>query len=127
MIFQVPFKLLAVLLISFAVTAIFLLPFCDLMYKCGCKPFWAGAVDYCNINVAGVPHCPWCEARNPVLMVLPFVLVFLGQGLSIYHFYKKRSLGFFGLLLVGLLAFIVLAVVHGYVFKVLDRYPYFFR
>ncbi len=30
------------------------------------------------------------------------------------------------LMLIGLLSFFILATVHGYVCKLLDRYPYFF-
>ena len=44
-------------------TATFWLQICDLVYDCGCRGFWAGAAEHCNIHSqpASSPHrCPWC-------------------------------------------------------------------
>jgi hypothetical protein len=43
-----------------AVTSILFLDFCNLMYACGCRSWWAGADAMCNIHHAGTRHCPWC-------------------------------------------------------------------
>lgn len=46
-----------------AVTGTFWLQLCDLVYDCGCRGFWAGAAEHCNIHhePAGSSHrCPWC-------------------------------------------------------------------
>lgn len=119
-------KFYAILLISLGITAVFLLPFCDLMYKCGCTYLWAGGVDLCNVYVPGVPHCPWCEARNPILMALPFLAIFSGQIFSIYYFNRRYTVSPFRLLVIGLLIFLILGTLSGYVFKLLDNYPHFF-
>ena len=37
------------------------LDLCDLLYRCGCRAWWAGAAEHCNIQVAGPPDCPWCS------------------------------------------------------------------
>ncbi len=119
-------KLWVVILVTITITAVFLLPFCGFMYQCGCTFFWSGAADQCNIHQAGVPHCPWCVKRNPVVMALPFLVIFAGQGFSIYHFRKKYKFGVLELIVVGLLVFLILGVLNGYVFKLMDGYPYFF-
>ncbi len=80
----------------------------------------------CNIHIAGVPHCPWCVQRDPVLMAVPFLLIFIGQGGVVYYLHKKYDLAFPWLLLAGLIVFSILGALHGYVFKVIDGYPYFF-
>ncbi len=115
-----------VFLISAAITAVFLLPFCGFMYKCGCTFLWSGAADGCNIHQANTVHCPWCVKRNPVLMALPFLVIFAGQGFSIYHFKRKCKFGVLKLIVVGLLVFLILGVLSGYIFKLMDGYPYFF-
>jgi hypothetical protein len=46
-----------------AVSAILLAPVCGALYRCGCRPLWAGGESHCNVRVAGAAHCPWCEHR----------------------------------------------------------------
>jgi len=114
-----------VLLISLAIAGVFLLPYCNLLFKCGCKFPWQGGVDFCNIHQAGVPHCPWCVARNPVLETIPVLLVLSGQAFSIFYFDKKYRWSFMKLLFVSLIIFYLLSAVHGFFFKLLDNYPHF--
>jgi hypothetical protein len=47
-----------------AVTSVFFINFCDLVYQCGCESLWAGAADHCNIHDAESRHCPWCSIGN---------------------------------------------------------------
>jgi hypothetical protein len=42
------------------VTSVLFLDFCNLMFACGCRSWWAGADAACNIHHANVPHCPLC-------------------------------------------------------------------
>lgn len=51
----------ALFLIPPALSALLLIDLCSLLFRCGCRPMWAGASEYCNIHVAGVHHCPWCS------------------------------------------------------------------
>ncbi len=123
---RLDFRLAGALFLSFAITAVLLLPFCDFIYSCGCAPFWAGAADLCNVYVAGVSHCPWCEPRDPIAITVPFVAIFLGQGFSIYYFDRKSRPSFFVLLALGILVFLVLGALNGFIFKLIDNYPHFF-
>jgi hypothetical protein len=53
---------LAVFLTAATVTAMLFINFCHLVFQCGCRSWWGGAADHCNIHMAGVPHCPWCTS-----------------------------------------------------------------
>ena len=46
---------------SAAVTSVFFIDFCSLVYACGCRSLWAGADAACNVHIHGVKHCPWCS------------------------------------------------------------------
>ena len=48
-------------LISFAVTSVFFLNFCNWIFGCGCRALWAGADALCNIHAQHGRHCPWCS------------------------------------------------------------------
>ena len=57
-----------------AFTALFWLQLCDLVYDCGCRGFWAGAAEHCNIHHAPADspnRCPWCA--SPLAGGLSFV------------------------------------------------------
>jgi hypothetical protein len=46
---------------ALVVTSVLFLDFCNLMYACGCRSWWAGADALCNIHDAHARHCPWCS------------------------------------------------------------------
>ncbi len=108
-------------------TFTFITPFCGLMFRCGCTSLWSGAADYCNVHQPGPPHCPWCVARNPFLILLPAVLVFAGQVFCMFIINRKWRPSFSLLFVVGFLAFLIFAVATGYVYKWYFEYPYFFQ
>jgi hypothetical protein len=47
--------------ISFAVTCLFFINVCDLIFDCGCRSLWAGADAMCNVHLADSRHCPICS------------------------------------------------------------------
>ena len=53
---------LAVLFGVAALSGLFLVNLCDLVFACGCHSWWAGAAQHCNIHAPDPPHCPWCAA-----------------------------------------------------------------
>lgn len=67
-----------IFLTSAALTSVFFINFCSLVFQCGCHSLWSGADASCNIHRAGVHHCPWC-AHNPapayLAMILPQALI----------------------------------------------------
>ena len=59
--------------ISFSITSLFFINFCNLIFRCGCKSLWAGADAACNIHAQHGHHCPWCShgtAGYAVVMIL---------------------------------------------------------
>ena len=50
---------------SFAVTCVFFINVCDLIFDCGCRSLWAGADAFCNVHQAGTRHCPFCARGVP--------------------------------------------------------------
>ena len=50
-----------VLLVAGVLAALAAHPTCNLLYRCGCAPFWSGGVTHCNIHRPSPPHCPWCS------------------------------------------------------------------
>ncbi|HUP22372.1 MAG TPA: hypothetical protein VNB06_05470 [Thermoanaerobaculia bacterium] len=53
---------MAVLVVAVGLSGAFLINLCDLVYACGCRSWWNGAAEACNIANADPPHCPWCTA-----------------------------------------------------------------
>jgi hypothetical protein len=49
------------------------MPVCDLVFGCGCRVFFLGGSDHCNMHAPHPPHCPLC-AGSP-LYGLAFGLV----------------------------------------------------
>ena len=48
---------------SYLFSYLFLLPYCGLLFRCGCTFLWLGGVSNCNINNPHAQHkCPWCVA-----------------------------------------------------------------
>ena len=69
--------------VSAAVTLVFFIDFCGLLFQCGCRSWWAGAAGLCNIHTAGVHHCPWCVmALGWQLATLSAIL--LSQAASVF-------------------------------------------
>ncbi len=47
-------------LLPLAVSCAFVINLCSWIYQCGCRGWWSGAAEHCNIHMTGVRHCPWC-------------------------------------------------------------------
>jgi hypothetical protein len=47
--------------VSFAVTCLFFINVCDLIFGCGCRSLWSGADAMCNVHLAASRHCPFCS------------------------------------------------------------------
>ncbi|MDZ7639756.1 MAG: hypothetical protein U5J83_16140 [Bryobacterales bacterium] len=43
-----------------AMTLVFVINLCDWIFDCGCRSWWDGAVDMCNVHNTHPPRCPWC-------------------------------------------------------------------
>lgn len=104
-----PLFRISTFVIGAAISLLFFINFCDLVYQCGCRSFWNGAAEACNIHLADSRHCPWCSYGSWGLY-LPASTILLGQAvLSFWPEGARRGIRQRLLrLLVVLLAFPVL-------------------
>ena len=50
----------SILATSGAITWVFFINLCAVIFQCGCGWLWGAAADRCNIHQAGMRHCPLC-------------------------------------------------------------------
>jgi hypothetical protein len=71
---------------AIAISSVFFIDVCGLVFRCGCRSLWSGAAAACNIHHAAGPHCPWCAQPLAAGAVAFFAvagvqaLVLLGRG-----------------------------------------------
>ena len=94
-------KKIAVFLISAAITCMFIINFCALIYSCGCHSFWAGAAEHCNIHMAGAHHCPWCGIGTSGFYAVQLGIVAVQAAVS----FGPAPSNIFARLLASLIAF----------------------
>jgi hypothetical protein len=51
----------SIFVVAATVTSLFYVDLCNLVFRCGCRSLWAGAMDHCNIHMEKSRHCPLCE------------------------------------------------------------------
>ena len=127
-------------ILTVIVALIAITPLCGLLFDCGCTWPWSGLESHCNIHDEQAVHqCPWCVSTIAgVLSVGLAVLVgFLlavkptnngsdmrGSALADGHHEAALS-GIIKRFLVGMLGFVSVAVVTGWLSGVIQGYPYF--
>jgi hypothetical protein len=103
---------------SAAMTCVFFINFCNLIYHCGCQSLWAGADAHCNIHTPGVRHCPWCS-YGVVGEAVAFLAVIVPQFAA--SFWPGRLHGAWRLAL-ALIAFPVSGALVAAVFGIITGY-----
>jgi hypothetical protein len=68
-------KRLAVFAAAATVAAMLFINFCNLVFQCGCRSWWGGAADHCNIHIDDVPHCPWCTSDSGYFSFVAILVV----------------------------------------------------
>ena len=67
-------------MVAFAAT--FFLNVCHLIFDCGCVSLWNGGAQFCNIQTAGPPDCPFCA--QPDIAYGALYATFLVQGAAVF-------------------------------------------
>jgi hypothetical protein len=91
------------------VIALSLLSLCDLIFDCGCRPFWAGAASHCDIHVAGPPDCPFCAGGLRFAVIAACVI--FGALAAIVTVSRSLTTRFPLLLLAGVAAYLIVTLV----------------
>jgi len=109
---------LAVSLFAGAVSSVFFIDLCNLIFRCGCDHLWGAQAATCNIHNPTGRHCPWCSigiAGYSILfggiMVVQFVLGFFPR-----HWHWTRRLA------AALAAFPVIAALEGVLLGITTGY-----
>ena len=88
-----------------ALTASTFLQFCDAIFGCGCRAWWAGAASHCDIQVPGLPDCPFCAGGDLRFFGIVAVVVLAELG-AIVLVSRKLTPRFAWLLVAGAAAYI---------------------
>ena len=109
---------LALTLVVVVVTA---LPLCGQMFRCGCT--FAGAA-HCNIHHATPPHCPWCAHDSRAFYASFAAIIPLAAG-AIFAITRRRKSLLLGTL-TGVAAYVVVALISGFITARTMGYATFF-
>jgi hypothetical protein len=112
---------LAAALLLLALAAASLHGVCDWMYRCGCRPVWAGGTQSCNIHQPEVPHCPWCTGGTQRLLWVGALL--LGTPLLLERLASRRGWRGGGRLLAALLGYALGVLCAGLLAALASGYP----
>jgi len=106
--------------LAIALIAVFVTPYCGLLFQCGCRPLWAGAAQFCNINHGAPPYCPFCNHGVYGYWIVRLALLgseFLALTLALQ---RKRS--WLALTGIALGVFVVVGAVTAGFFAIHDGY-----
>lgn len=114
------------------ISLIILTPYCGFMFDCGCTWPWSGLESHCNIHDPLAEHqCPWCTSL--LLGVLSstaavFAALFVSTKTANSFSHPNRaflSIQFPIAVAAGLIAFLIVATVTGWISGTLQGYPVF--
>jgi hypothetical protein len=107
-------KKAAVFLFTAAITCVFIINFCALIYRCGCHSFWAGAADECNIHDHEARHCPWCSVGTEGFAAVALSIVAVQAALCFAPYPRGLTARLLSSLIAFPLAGSAIAVVLGW-------------
>ena len=88
-------------LLALAVTGIFFVDWCAVVFQCGCRSLWNAVAMYCNIHATTGPHCPWC-AHPLAGGGIAFAAAVVAQWAAVY---RTSTSSFMKRLVLALVAF----------------------
>ncbi|MEE8350282.1 MAG: hypothetical protein V3R94_11965 [Acidobacteriota bacterium] len=115
---------LAVSILMVAVVAyVTILPFCGLIFSCGCS--LQSGILHCNIFEAGQPDCPWCSQSRGAFWTLFFAINAAFSG-TIWLAFRRISPGIGVGLAAGIVGYIVWGSLAGLAYALVRDYPTFY-
>lgn len=100
---------------ALAVTCVFLIDFCNLVFQCGCQSLWAGAAAHCNIHTPGARHCPWCSRDwTPAFAAMIVPQIAISFWPSTWHWGVRLVMAIAAFPVFGGLAALVYGYATGY-------------
>ena len=111
-------------LIVFALLSIFYLPFCGMLFGCGCSHLWTTDLKHCNIHNPAPPNCPWCSGPLAVQLI-PFAATILAAFSTTLVLVRKGYENFFVRLVAGLTVALITAFLMAWIYSRAFHYPHF--
>jgi len=109
---------LPIFLLGATVTTLFMINLCDLIFDCGCRSWWAGGVEHCNIHDPNSRHCPWCSVGDTGFALIWVGMVMPQAVLSLFPprwaWPKRLGATLAAFAVFGILIGIVMGVSMGY-------------
>ena len=104
--------------LAVAITCVFFIDFCNLIYRCGCKSLWAGADRLCNVHIPSAKHCPFCShGATAYAIVLGLILIpqlLVGWWPSHWDWRIRLMAAVLVFPLVATIAALAIGIVDGY-------------
>jgi len=115
---------------------VFILPYCNFLFHCGCTWTWQGGFQWCNVNNPSGPHCPWCAAPDSInwipqwggmlVMILSALLIRWKWLQGVEDSTAPKVLMRFFIMIIGSIGtFYLFGFLHGLVFRGAMHYPLF--
>ena len=108
----------AIFLVAAGVTSVLFINGCDLLFDCGCRSWWNGAADSCNVHNSRPPHCPFClvdgiggYASFALIVCVQGLVTFRPSGLALW---KRAASAFLAFPVVGGFCGLVLGWITRY-------------
>ena len=108
---------LIIFALSAALTCVFIIDLCSVVYSCGCQSWWSASSQHCNIHNATGKHCPWCT-HGGAGFVVGAVFIFGAQGWICFRprhwgWPKRLALSILSFPVVGTIGAIILGLHQG--------------
>lgn len=103
-------------ILSASATGLFIIDFCNLIYRCGCRSWWAGAAAACNVHQHAGHRCPFCAYGLEPFLALALLIVSVQAWLSFRGgpWPAKLLLALAAFPVIGTLEAIALGLFSGY-------------
>ena len=115
-----PARTLWALTLAAGVIALFLTPYCGLIFHCGCRELWEGGAKHCNINNEFSPHCPFCN-HGVTGVNLVRVSIFGAEAIAL-AWARGRNWSWLRLAVLVPIVFLVAVTITGILFAWRDGY-----
>ena len=103
--------------VSAAISCVFIINLCAVIYQCGCTFVWAGGNQHCNIHQPIGKHCPWCSIGNGGFTAVLGVIV-LAQALAAFilpfNWPARLGAAIAAFPVVGAIEALIVGLVKGY-------------
>jgi hypothetical protein len=101
-----------------AVTSLFFIDLCNLIFQCGCGHLWGAQATTCNIHNPTGRHCPWCSVGMTGYSILIGGIILVQMVLGFFprrwHWTRRLAAALAAFPVVGASEGVSLRIISGY-------------